>query len=97
MVEAHQIKLVVPLCLVSGRHTEIKGLADGLEKCQKSLNDYLDSKRTTFPRFFFLSDDELLAILGNKHPSGIQEHIVKVNKTNAKTHFFDFSAFHRNR
>uniref|UniRef100_A0A4W5NCU9 Dynein axonemal heavy chain 10 n=1 Tax=Hucho hucho TaxID=62062 RepID=A0A4W5NCU9_9TELE len=65
-------------CLVPNRLTDLQSLSDGLERCQKSLNDYLDSKRNAFPRFFFISDDELLSILGSSDPVCVQEHIIKV-------------------
>ena len=65
-------------CEVDGRLIDLQGLSYGLERCQKSLNDYLDSKRNAFPRFFFISDEELLSILGSSEPSCVQEHMVKV-------------------
>jgi dynein heavy chain len=48
-----------------GRLSELKALSDQLDKRQKSLSDYLDTKRNVFPRFYFLSDDDLLSILGS--------------------------------
>ncbi|XP_063229306.1 dynein axonemal heavy chain 10 [Bacillus rossius redtenbacheri] len=65
-------------CLHPGRMEVLMGLLDGLERCQKSLNEYLDSKRNAFPRFFFISDDELLSVLGSSDPGCIQEHMVKM-------------------
>ena len=65
-------------CHAQNRLSDLQNLSQGLEKCQKSLNDYLDSKRNAFPRFFFISDDELLSILGSRDPECVQEHMIKV-------------------
>uniref|UniRef100_A0A3P8UAE7 Dynein axonemal heavy chain 10 n=1 Tax=Amphiprion percula TaxID=161767 RepID=A0A3P8UAE7_AMPPE len=74
-------------CLVPNRLTDLQSLSDGLERCQKSLNDYLDSKRNAFPRFFFISDDELLSILGSSDPSCVQEHMIKMYDNIASLRF----------
>jgi len=44
---------------------KIEEISDELAKCQKGLNDFIASKRKVFPRFFFLTMEELLDILAN--------------------------------
>ena len=51
---------------------------DKLELIQKALDQYLEAKRQVFPRFYFVSNDDLLEILGqSRNPQAIQVHLLK--------------------
>ena len=50
-----------------------------LNEILKSLEQYLNNKRSIFPRFYFLSNDELLAVFAqSREPQMIQVHLMKV-------------------
>ncbi|XP_049633509.1 dynein axonemal heavy chain 14 [Suncus etruscus] len=56
----------------------LKSCGANLEYIKKKLEDYLDIKRMIFPRFYFLSNAELLDILANsKNPESVQPHLIK--------------------
>jgi hypothetical protein len=39
-------------------------LQEGLKQCQSAVSAYLESKRSSFPRLYFIGDSDLLEILG---------------------------------
>lgn len=78
MTGANAEKKVVKVCTKDNMNEMLSELVDRLDQCQKSLSDYLDTKRFAFPRFFFISDDELLSILGSSNPEAIQQHLLKL-------------------
>lgn len=52
-------------CSNDGREQLLQHMFKELEKCEKALNEYLDIKKSAFPRFYFVSNAALLDILSN--------------------------------
>ena len=79
MVRAADTKLVVPCCANELLRTTLPVLYSELEKCQKSLEGYLEQKRGKFPRFYFVSGPVLLLILSQgSDPMQMQPYYEKV-------------------
>uniref|UniRef100_A0AAY4DWD2 AAA+ ATPase domain-containing protein n=1 Tax=Denticeps clupeoides TaxID=299321 RepID=A0AAY4DWD2_9TELE len=63
---------------IAGRLETFQNNNELLDQIQKCLEAYLESKRVIFPRFYFLSNEELLEILAQtRNPQAVQPHLRK--------------------
>ncbi|XP_071333968.1 dynein axonemal heavy chain 2 [Trachinotus anak] len=61
-----------------GLPEKLSEMSAKLEEIQKALDMYLETKRQIFPRFYFLSNDDVLEILGqSQNPQAMQPHLKK--------------------
>jgi dynein heavy chain len=78
MTRMNETKYAIRACCEEGLLDKLTQMNETLEKIQKSLDQYLEQKRQEFPRFYFLSNDDLLEILGqSRDPLQVQKHIRK--------------------
>eukprot|EP00755_Sulcionema_specki_P029311 Sspe_Gene.91899::Locus_63548_Transcript_1_1_Confidence_1.000_Length_4256::g.91899::m.91899/K10408/DNAH; dynein heavy chain, axonemal len=78
MKRAHQNPNVLPLATDPDTLPMLRRDNEVLDKVQKRLEDYLETKRMAFPRFYFLSNDELLEILSDvRNPLQVCKHLQK--------------------
>jgi len=79
MKKAFEVKLVTDVCSNDNLRTSLPVMYSELEKCQKSLEGYLEQKRNKFPRFYFVSNPSLLIILSQgSDPLSMNDHYEKV-------------------
>jgi dynein heavy chain len=57
----------------------LEKVQEDLTVCEKALNEFMDSKRIAFPRFYFVSPADLLDILSNGNaPVKVMIHMPKI-------------------
>ena len=57
---------------------ELKENNEKLEKINQSIQVLLETKRNLFPRFYFLSDDEVLEVIANSELDRMQGMLNKI-------------------
>ena len=77
--EAETTKNVLNSCNAEGLLGKLEDLEKRLDTCMKSLDEFLAAKQREFPRFYFVSDADLLDILSNgEKPRKVVAHVTKV-------------------
>lgn len=79
MINASECRNVVDSCTDELLCSSLPSMYSELEKCQKSLEGYLEQKQNAFPRFYFVSNAKLLIILSQgSDPLAMNEYYENV-------------------
>ncbi|KAF9243765.1 dynein heavy chain and region D6 of dynein motor-domain-containing protein [Melanogaster broomeanus] len=79
MKKVYKSPFVIDVMNIQGIQKSLERLADLLNKIQKALGEYLERERSSFPRFYFVGDEDLLEIIGNsKDILRIMKHLKKM-------------------
>ncbi|XP_076627799.1 dynein axonemal heavy chain 1 [Colletes latitarsis] len=90
MKTAHDNPYIIKICPDKNLQESLQECQSLLEVVQKGLSNYLEMKRKVFPRFYFLSDDELLEILAQaKNVHAVQPHLRKCFEAIQEVRFED--------
>ncbi|KAL2829944.1 dynein heavy chain, N-terminal region 1-domain-containing protein, partial [Aspergillus cavernicola] len=67
MKKVNKSPFVLDVLAINGIQKSLERLAELLNKIQKALGEYLERERVSFPRFYFVGDEDLLEIIGNSN------------------------------
>ena len=77
--KVYKSPFVIDVLNISGVQKSLERLAELLNKIQKALGEYLERERISFPRFYFVGDEDLLEIIGNSNDTlRISKHFRKM-------------------
>uniref|UniRef100_A0A668AR25 Dynein, axonemal, heavy polypeptide 9 like n=1 Tax=Myripristis murdjan TaxID=586833 RepID=A0A668AR25_9TELE len=90
MTEVVQTSNVVEVTNQPGFLEKLETLQQRLSVCEKALAEYLETKRLTFPRFYFVSASDLLEIVSKgTQPRQVTRHLLKLFDNIADLRFKD--------
>uniref|UniRef100_A0A8D3BSR6 AAA+ ATPase domain-containing protein n=1 Tax=Scophthalmus maximus TaxID=52904 RepID=A0A8D3BSR6_SCOMX len=90
MTEVVQNSNVVEVTNRPGFLENLETLQQRLSVCEKALAEYLETKRLTFPRFYFVSASDLLEIVSKgTQPKQVTRHLLKLFDNIADLRFKD--------
>ncbi|KAK5078141.1 dynein heavy chain [Lithohypha guttulata] len=79
MKKVYKSPFVMDVLAIPGVQKSLDRLAELLSKIQKALGEYLERERISFPRFYFVGDEDLLEIIGNSNDtSRVAKHFKKM-------------------
>lgn len=79
MKKVYKSPFVMDVLGIPGVQKSLERLAELLSKIQKALGEYLERERVSFPRFYFVGDEDLLEIIGNSNDSTrVAKHFKKM-------------------
>ena len=77
--KVYRSPFVLDVLNIVGVQKSMERLAELLNKIQKALGEYLERERISFPRFYFVGDEDLLEIIGNSSDTmRISKHFKKM-------------------
>jgi len=79
MKKVFKSPFILDVLTIPGVQKSLERLADLLSKIQKALGEYLERERASFPRFYFVGDEDLLEIIGNSNDTArVAKHFKKM-------------------
>jgi dynein heavy chain len=78
MIRCNKDRIVINFVDGGGLRKKFEDNNKRLDEIKQKLEDYLTTKRAAFPRFFFLTNDELIQILSQtRNPQAVQPYLNK--------------------
>ena len=79
MKKVYRSPAILDVLAIAGVQKSLERLLELLHKIQKALGEYLERERVSFPRFYFVGDEDLLELIGNSgNTTVVAKHLRKM-------------------